>query len=279
MGAEDLKKIKVETGKPQKGSLKWLKGTEGEPEPDLEEKSIKSEGEKIIVERVIPQIKTVPPESPPDATEVEGEDVIESRGMPEPEAEKYQMVCDELSGTLLETPVSITVKSTEVLKVALAVLRFLMAKNKMRGVVICGDRPAMEYNKLLKRMELDPEVAYYIDLITLFTGHDPTADEKKPNIAFIHNPADLTALDIALTQAVERLQKETLEGERAFLLFDCLASLQLYSTHTRLGMFVHNLTSKLKIYDVYGVIFLLEENTGSVLSSTIQTFCDRNISI
>ncbi len=197
----------------------------------------------------------------------------------EPEALLYQKVSDELSKNLLENPVSITVKSTELLKVDLAVLRTLMEKNKMKGIIICGDRPATEYIKLLKRRGLDPDAAYYVDVITLCTGHEPTEDEKKANVALIYNPADLTALDIAITQAVERLNKETKGDERGFLLFDCLAALQLYNTYTRLGMFVHNLTTKLKIHNVYGVIFLLEENKGSALSATIQTFCDRNISI
>lgn len=297
MGEENQKKIKVEKGKLQKFSLRLLKGgseekerePEPEPEPALEEEEEeeqqnKSEEEKIIVEKVIPQIKTVPFEAPsapapPSPTVVKGEGVIESKGIPEPEAEIYQKVSDELLRNLSENPVSITVKSTEILKVDLAVLRFLMEKNKMKGIIICGDRPATAYNKLLKDRGLDPDAAYYIDVITLFTGHEPTADEKKPNVAFIHNPSDLTSLDIAITQAIERLQKETIGDERVFLLLDCLASLQLYSTHTKLGMFVHNLTTKLKIQDVYGVIFLLEESGGSVLSSTIRTFCNRNITI
>jgi hypothetical protein len=274
MGEEDLQKIKVEKGKLQKASLTLLKDTEEEPEPASEEERVQSEEEKIIVDT--PQIKTVPsepPSEPASATVLEGKDI------PESETPVYQKVSDELSINLSETPVSITVKSTELLKVDLVVLGCLMERNKMKGIIICGDRPATEYNKLLKKRGLDPDAVYYIDIISLFTGHEPTADEKKPNVAFIHNPSDLTSLDIAITQAIERLRKETIGDERVFLLLDCLASLQLYNTHTRLGMFVHNLTTKLKILDVYGVIFLLEENKGAVLSSTIQTFCDRNISI
>ena len=289
MGEENQQKIKMEKVKLQKVSLKVLKGLreEREPEPALEEKQEQkkaSEEEKIMVGTVTPQIKTVPfepPREPPSSTVVESNGLTESKGIPEPEAEAelYQKVSDELSGNLVENPVSITVKSTELLKVDLAVLRTLMEKNKMKGIVICGDRPAIEYIKLLKRRGLDPDAAYYIDIITLFSGHKPTVDEKKPKVAFVNNPSDLTSLDIALTQAIENLNKETIGEEKIFLLLDCLASLQLYSTHTRLGMFVHNLTTKLKIHDVYGVIFLLEENKGSVLSSTIQTFCDRNISL
>jgi len=279
MGEENQQKIKVEKAKPHKFSLNILKGPgeEREPEPALEEK-------KIMVGTVTPQIKTVlsePPREPPLSTVVEGDGLTESKGIPEPDpdAEIYQKVRDELSRNLLENPVSITVKSTELLKVDLAVLRTLIEKNKMKGIVICGDRPATGYIKLLRSRGLDPDAVYYIDVITLFSGHNPTGDEKKPNVAFINNPSDLTSLDIALTQAIERLNKETVGEEKVFLLLDCLASLQLYNTHTRLGMFVHNLTTKLKIHDVYGVIFLLEENKGSVLSSTIQTFCDRNIAL
>lgn len=268
---------------PKPPSLTVVEGErKGIPGPALEEEQEhprESEEEKIIVEKVTPQIKPVPSEpspKPPSPTVVEGK----SKGIePEPDVLIYQKVSDKLSKNLLENPVSITVKCTEVLKVDLAVLRFLMEKNKMKGIVICGDRPAMEYNKLLKDRGLDPDAAFYIDVITLFTGHEPTEDEKKPNVTFIYNPSDLTSLDIAITEAIESLNKETIGEERIFLLLDCLASLQMYSSHTRLGMFVHNLTTKLKIHDVYGVIFLLEENKGSVLSSTIQTFCDKNIAI
>ena len=289
MVEENQQKIKVEKGKLQKISLKLLKGdTEEEEERELpepktaleEEREQPREGEeeKIIVEKVAPRIKPVPSEpspKPPSPIVVEGE----REGIPESDALIYQKVSDELSKNLLENPVSITVMSTALLKVDLAVLRFLMEKNKMKGIIICGDRPAMEYNKLLKNRGLNPDAVFYIDVITLFTGHEPTADEKKPNISFIYNPSDLTSLDIAITEAIESLNKETIGEERIFLLLDCLASLQMYSSHTRLGMFVHNLTTKLKIHDVYGVIFLLEENKGSVLSSTIQTFCDKNIAI
>lgn len=290
MGEENQKKIKVEKGKLQKFSLRLLKGgseekerePEPEPEPALEEEEEeqqnKSEEEKIIVEKVIPQIKTVPSEAPP-APSPEPPSPTVVKGIPEPEDEIYQKVSDELLRNLSENPVSITVKSTEILKVDLAVLRFLMEKNKMKGIIICGDRSATAYDRLLKDRGLDPDGVYYVDISSLFSGRKLTADERKPNVAFIHNPSDLTSLGIAITQAIERLQKETIGDERIFLLLDCLASMQLYNTHTKLGRFVHNLTTKLKIQDVYGVIFLLEESRGSVLSSTIQAFCNKNISI
>ena len=170
-----------------------------------------------------------------------------------------------------EAVVSLSVKSTDVLDTDMALLKFLVKEKKMKGLIICVDRDYNQMRKLVKSIDLSDDFLYYIDAVTLYTGKE--VDSKSQNkVLFIESPSDLTSLDIAISEMIEKL-------ECGFLLLDCLSSLKLYNNTKKLGVFLHDLSSKLRLSNIYGIILLVEEDSDSWLHSVIRAFCDKNIVI
>ncbi len=193
----------------------------------------------------------------------------------------YDPLLNFLSSNLMqempEDIVSIMVKATQLLKAEIVTFEFLVKQKNMRGITICVDRPVSYYIKSLESRNIDSSKLQFIDAITIFSGKSP--DRSVSNIRYITNPSDLTSLDITIMDSIEALEKESVTDGEKFLLIDCIAALQLYAEPTRLGTFVHDLAAKLRVSGVYGVFFLLHENSDGMLHHTIQSFCDQNVSL
>ncbi|MDY6964436.1 MAG: hypothetical protein SVM80_00490 [Halobacteriota archaeon] len=169
----------------------------------------------------------------------------------------------------LEAIVSVTIASADILSADMALLKFLVKDKKMKGSIICVDRDYKQMEELAKSIDLGGDDLYYIDAVTLYNGKNPDASASDKTV-FIDSPSDLTSMDIAITDMIEKL-------ENGFLLFDCLSSLKLYNDSKKLGIFMHDLASKLRLYGVFGVILLIEEDSDTWLHSIIKAFCDKNV--
>ncbi len=183
----------------------------------------------------------------------------------------YSKIEMALLRSSLEAIVSITVKSTEVLNSDLALLKFLVGEKNMSGIIVCVDRDYKQMKDLIESIGIDSESLLYIDAITLYTGKE-LEENSHENVFFVDSPSNLTFIDIGITELVERLNG-------GFLIFDCLSSLKLYNNPKTLGVFMYDLASKLRLSGVYGVITLIEEDSGMELHSTIKAFCDKNVVI
>jgi len=273
---------KVEPNKDKKSlqiiSARLLKET-----PVTEDKELQPEPE------VIPPPIIAPPPKKEDVAEtakvLEKKDYVEAvkheeqvfRELPDlqaQEAEIYRKLKEGFLFDKTENVVSISLDPSMILKADLAIFRLLFEK-RMKGIIICAGRPSEFYIKLLSSKGFNPNLLYYIDLITFHSRKKP---EEKQNIKLVPHPSDFTAIDIAFSQAVEELDRIKLGDERLFLLIDGIASHQLYAKPSALGAFIHILVSKARTFNIFTII-LLSDGVDPILTSTIKTFSDKITSI
>ena len=164
-----------------------------------------------------------------------------------------------LSSALFKSSVeqsAVVVTAKGAAAVDLAVLK-LLAKESYTGIILCIDRPASFYSKLMESGGADPKCMRFINI-----GFKETGD----NITTLgENAGDLTFIKIELVRTAQQMRMKGPDA-KLFVLNDAIATIMLYSDEDVVGRFLHDLNNKFRELNVY-VVTIIEpdEKIGSLV--------------
>ncbi len=157
-------------------------------------------------------------------------------------------------------------KAENIIKNNVKVIKELV-KHSDRGIFVTLNQPYMSFKKLLEKNHINFKDIFFIDMITATASLYPKRIE---NCLFINSPSDLTALGIAVDQALKSMNKGT-----RFLFIDNLAIFLIYNDKDMVTEFMHYLVSKMRLNNVNGVIMSVQEEIGKdFIEKVMKSFCD-----
>lgn len=178
---------------------------------------------------------------------------------------------DKLADFLSKFIVLIITSGERYLEAEQALLRILTNKRKMNGVYITFNRPYKMLKVELESQGINYSRIFFIDTITESTGIK-VAREK--DCYFVSSPKNLDELSVLLEQALNKVPKDS-----RFVFIDSISTMQIYNDNDAILKFIHELTGKMRLYELTGIIFFLEKRTNQELVDKITQFCDRTITL
>jgi KaiC/GvpD/RAD55 family RecA-like ATPase len=148
-------------------------------------------------------------------------------------------------------------------------IKELLAKNYY-VLVITTNQPYDILKRNYEKGGVDMEKISVVDTVTKYAmGHD---HEPVKNCRFVNNPADLTNIGIAVTEALSDLQ-----GKKVSLLFDSVNSVLIYISSQNSTKFIHFITNKLRLKNFSGIFLAVEKGLDPDLLIQLTTFVDKVI--
>ncbi|HVP94565.1 MAG TPA: hypothetical protein VMS89_05260 [Methanoregulaceae archaeon] len=127
--------------------------------------------------------------------------------------------------------------------------------------------PNMVIKRTYSAAGIDLSRVHVVDAVTKYSG-GPT-DMDDPQCRYISNPGNLTDIGIVLTELLK-----SVPGEKKCLFFDDVSTMLLYSPSVTISKFIHFMTNKLRLYDVFGVLLAVEKGLDPALVTQLSTFAD-----
>ncbi len=137
-------------------------------------------------------------------------------------------------------------------------------KDGASGVYIALNKPHKSVEKLMKADKIKTEKIFFIDCMKTMKEA-----KKEERVSHIQNPSDLTSMNIALNQFMEKI-----EGKK-FLILDSLTTLLIYNKENLVIMFVKSLIDEMRKRDSAKMVILTPEPRGGELINKIALFFDR----
>ncbi len=106
----------------------------------------------------------------------------------------------------------------------------------------------------------------FIDAVSKTAGGEI---KKTKACLFIGSPENLSDISMAMDQAVRAVP-----SKEKFLFFDSLNTLLIYNDPTTVAKFIHFLSSKMRAWQVKGIIVSLEKQSDKELINELSQFCD-----
>ncbi|MBN2043118.1 MAG: hypothetical protein JW754_04915 [Candidatus Aenigmarchaeota archaeon] len=141
------------------------------------------------------------------------------------------------------------------------------AKKSNKGVYIALNKPHDSIEKVLQGMKINTGGIHFIDCIRTIAEDSPGE-----RVAHIQNPSDITSMNIALNQFMEKI-----EGEK-YIVLDSLTTLLIYNKENLVIMFVKALIDEARKYEAK-MIILTPEPRGGELINKVALFFDKVIRI
>lgn len=136
-----------------------------------------------------------------------------------------------------------------------------------KTIVITTNFPSSVLERLYDKKGINTENIFFIDAISAFSlGKNPGEDERHVNIK---NPADLTALSIAISKSLKGL-----DGNRIFILLDSISSMLIYIPTIKTVKFIHLLSNKIRQINYSGVFLAVEGGIDPMMLAQISSFVD-----
>ncbi len=148
------------------------------------------------------------------------------------------------------------------------ILKCLVNEKKIPGIYITVNKPYLNMLSFLRKSGINVSRIFFIDLISKLTKEQPS---RIDNCLFMESPESLTDLSIALGEAVR-----SIPGDK-FIFLDTLSTLLIYNKAETVTKFVHFLTSKMRSWQVKGIIISLIKETKPELQAELAQFCDKVI--
>jgi len=163
----------------------------------------------------------------------------------------------------------IMMSATEIRSKNIELIRVLLAQDKYI-LVITTNQPYDILRKNYEKNGIETGKVYFIDTVTKYAlGHD---HEPVKNCRFITNPADLTAIGIAVTESLNELS-----GKKVSLLFDSVNSMLIYISSQNITKFIHFVTNRLRLQDFSGIFLAVEKGLDPDILTQLTTFVDEVI--
>jgi hypothetical protein len=134
-------------------------------------------------------------------------------------------------------------------------------------LVITTNYPWSVLTKLYGEKGVDPSRICFIDAVT----HNSIGNvEDIPGVVrYVHSPADLTAMGIAVTEVIREHS-----GEKICIVYDSISTMLIYLSSQNLTKFIHFVTNKLRLLDISGVFLAVEKGLDPQILSQLTTFVD-----
>lgn len=134
-------------------------------------------------------------------------------------------------------------------------------------LVITTNQPYDILKRNYEKYGISMEKIFVVDIITKNAmGHD---HEPVKNCRFVNNPADMTAIGIAVTESLSGLK-----GKKVSLLFDSVNSMMIYISSQNITKFVHFITNKLRLMNFSGMFLAVQKGLDPDLLTQLTTFVD-----
>ena len=139
-------------------------------------------------------------------------------------------------------------------------------------LVVTSNQPYDILKKNYEKNGIVMERIFFVDTVTKFAlGHD---HEAVNNCRFVNNPADITAIGIALTESLSGLKEK-----KVSLLFDSVNSMLIYISSQHITKFVHFITNKLRLMNFAGIFLAVEKGLDPDMLTQLTTFVDEVIDV
>jgi len=154
----------------------------------------------------------------------------------------------------------------------LKILRGIIEVKKFSGIYITVNKPYDSLVKYLKENGISTENVFFIDAISKSVSQEIRLTE---NCLYIPSPSHLTDLGIALTQALENIERK----EEKFLILDSISTLLIYNDFETVAKFVHFIVSRLRVFGLVGLIISVEKILDEKMINILMEICDEVIEI
>jgi hypothetical protein len=134
-------------------------------------------------------------------------------------------------------------------------------------VVITTNFPYSILAKLYAGQGIDMNKVSFIDAVT--RNSIGSAENIPGVVRFINNPANLTDMGIAVTEALKDHS-----GKKVCILYDSISTMLIYLSSPNISKFIHFVTNKLRLMDISGVFLAVEKGLDPMLMTQLTTFVD-----
>ena len=154
------------------------------------------------------------------------------------------------------------------MKSIIKILKVFTHKN-MPGVYIDLNKPSKTLETLFKNNNVNTDLIFFIDAVTFMHGGH---SESKDKVAYIDNPHDLSAISIAVSEAVKAL-----DHRNKFLVLSSINTLLIYNEVDVVIRFLHSLIGKMRELGVTCAFFAFDHNTDKEVLVELSQFSDKII--
>lgn len=148
-------------------------------------------------------------------------------------------------------------------------VKTLVNEQKTPGIYVTLNKPYKTLKTIFEKEKIDTSLILFIDAITSIDSI-----KKTKECLYIGSPEKLSDISIAMDQAVT-----SIEQRDKFVFFDSLSTLLIYHETTVIAKFIHFLSTKMREWNVKGIIISLESNSNKDLISQLSQFCDLKLNI
>lgn len=169
-------------------------------------------------------------------------------------------------------------------KVIEEILKILVEELKMSGIYFSLRNPANHTIDLLRKSKINVEKILFVDTISKYfyspapgvslTYVERITAYKEGNIIFLKSPSNLSEIAIVLYELLASVK----EPEKTFIIIDSLDIIALHSEREKFLKFVHFISSKFKLFRVFGFYFQLTTREEELIRE-ISVFVDEVVEI
>ena len=175
---------------------------------------------------------------------------------------------EELGDEFIPSLSLVLTSSRDYNKTNIALAEYLVNTIGIPGVYVTLNKPYMSMKTVLQD-KIDLRMIIFIDVITKSTG-GKVIDED--NCLYLDNIQNLSDLGIAIDRALEAIP-----GDKKFLLFDSLATLEIYNKVETVLKFIYFLSGKIRSKGINGILLSLERTSDDDMLSQLSMFCDQTV--
>lgn len=157
------------------------------------------------------------------------------------------------------------VSSEDYEKVNAQILKKLVNEEKLNGIYVTLNKPYTAISERLKKTGIKTDRIMFMDGITRMTKGK---EELVGNCYYFRDSHSLTRLSIVISEVVRMIK-----GEK-FLFLDSLSTLLIYNSSGNVTKFSHFLTTKMREWNLKGVLMSLKKDMKKELIEDIAQFCD-----
>src|SRR5665648_62907 len=151
-------------------------------------------------------------------------------------------------------------------KANIALAEYLVNNIGIPGVYVTLNKPYKSMKDALQD-KIDLRMIIFIDVITKSTG-GKIIDED--NCLYLDNIQNLSDLGVAIDQALEAIP-----DDNKFLLFDSLATLEIYNKVSTVLKFIYFLSGKIRSKGINGILLSLDRTIDDDMISQLSMLCDK----
>ena len=148
-------------------------------------------------------------------------------------------------------------------------IKYFVGK-KAEGIFITTNKPAVDLVEGLRKEKVDLDKVNLIDTVSKRSGE---GEADAHNIIYIDSPENLTELDSAINDCIEKVQ-----GKNRFFVLDSMSTLLVYNTERTVEKFMHSLSGKTRAKQ-FKTVFTLASETRQETLNILSQFCDKVIEI